>query len=336
MKQNKVENASYFLGLDTSCYTTSCALLDNHGNLISEERRLLSVPEGKRGLAQSNMVFQHVRALPELLKKLPIGASISAIGVSAFPRRAEDSYMPAFLVGKGMGESMGHVLQCPLYHFSHQENHIMAALRELKEMPQGSFLALQVSGGTTELLRGEVNEDNPQNDSLFSLALLSERLDFNGGQCIDRLGVAMGLAFPAGPAMERLALQAEQSVPLPIAVKDGCVSFSGPTSEALRRWQALQAPTEEDRQIISRSILECIGQSIVKMLRYHIAQKRPEYLIAVGGVMSNYIIRSCIQALADELQLPIYFASPQFSSDNATGNAYGAFRKYYQNLDSSI
>ena len=91
------------LGLDTSCYTTSAALMDRQGNLLGDQRRLLTVKPGRRGLAQSEMVYQHTRNLPDLLEALELdGRRIAAIGVSAKPRPREDSYMPAFLVGLGL------------------------------------------------------------------------------------------------------------------------------------------------------------------------------------------------------------------------------------------
>ena len=83
---------TYYLGIDTSCYTTSCAIVDEEGRLVQEVRKLLEVPQGKRGLQQSQMVFQHTRALGELIQSLHLDQPISAIGVSGFPRREEDSY----------------------------------------------------------------------------------------------------------------------------------------------------------------------------------------------------------------------------------------------------
>ena len=93
-----------FIGIDTSCYTTSVAVYDSQQGLVAEERTVLKVKQGHRGLSQSEMVYQHVRNLPELFHKIGNEIhSISGIGVSAFPRRRADSYMPAFLVGKGAG-----------------------------------------------------------------------------------------------------------------------------------------------------------------------------------------------------------------------------------------
>lgn len=111
-----------FLGIDTSCYTTSAAVYDSSKGLMGEERIVLSVKEGRRGLSQSEMVFQHVKNLPVLLRRLsPLLQDLKGIGVSGFPRRRADSYMPAFLVGRGMAEVLSSSHHIPLYVFSHQE-----------------------------------------------------------------------------------------------------------------------------------------------------------------------------------------------------------------------
>lgn len=315
-----------FLGIDTSCYTTSCALVGKEGELLAESRRLLKVKPGRRGLQQSEMVFQHTRALPELIETLPLDTyAIQGIGVSAFPRREEDSYMPAFLVGHGMGRSLSHALQVPLYEFSHQENHILAAVCDLGGLLQEPFYSLHVSGGTTELLYCE-----PQGDELFTATLISGSIDLHGGQFVDRMGVALGLQFPAGPHLESLVRNAYPDAkrweeapldkPLPVAVKAGQMSFGGPCSEAMRRLERGEYEPAE----LGLAVFRCISESIVKFLTYYNKQKRAKHLIAVGGVMCNYYLRQALCDYGVKEGVQLHFADPKYSSDNATGVAYGA------------
>ena len=142
-----------FLGIDTSCYTTSAAVYDSSKGLMGEERIVLSVKEGRRGLSQSEMVFQHVKNLPVLLRRLsPLLQDLKGIGVSGFPRRRADSYMPAFLVGRGMAEALSSSHHIPLYVFSHQENHAMAAIREAPALWGKPFYMMHMSGGTQDVL----------------------------------------------------------------------------------------------------------------------------------------------------------------------------------------
>ena len=105
-----------FLGIDTSCYTTSLCLVDAAYDDIADERIILSVAKGGRGLSQSNMVYQHTRNLPVLFERLAgvlASAHIRAIAVTDQPRRRGDSYMPAFLAGLGYGRALAAVLGVP-------------------------------------------------------------------------------------------------------------------------------------------------------------------------------------------------------------------------------
>lgn len=342
---------SAFLGLDTSCYTTSCALVDESGQLLGESRKLLEVKPGRRGLQQSEMVFQHMRALPKLMEDLPSEYVLRGIGVSAFPRREENSYMPAFLVGRGTAHSLAHMMRVPLFEFSHQENHILAACRELGHIIQEPFYSLHVSGGTTELMYCTPNEEG-----LFNSELISGAIDLHGGQFVDRIGVALGLPFPAGPHLEaaardvfadpkayayvgdlldsskdsslkasQLHLDAEDAAihtnfrSLPISVKKGQMSFGGPCSEAQRRLERGEYTTAT----MAMAVFQCISLSLVRFLRFYQKQRPAKHLIAVGGVMCNFYLRQALLDYAQKERITIHFASPQYSSDNATGVAYG-------------
>ncbi|MFR4561497.1 MAG: hypothetical protein ACLT5P_10020 [Flavonifractor plautii] len=116
------------LGLDTSNYTTSCAVFDGAGGV--NRGRILDVRPGELGLRQSDALFQHVKRLPELLSALAEETSLEAlgaVGASTRPRAVEGSYMPCFLAGASQGQSLAHVLGVPFYAFSHQQGHLAAA-----------------------------------------------------------------------------------------------------------------------------------------------------------------------------------------------------------------
>ena len=306
----------YYLGIDTSCYTTSCAIIDSDFHIIGEARKLLEVKLGERGLQQSNMVFQHTKALPKLMLELP-QVPISGIGVSGFPRREENSYMPAFMVGLGQGETLSHILNVPLHIFAHQENHILAALRDLKHIPTEPFLALHLSGGTTELVYCHY-----QGEGIFESHIIGGSKDLQGGQYVDRIGVAMGLPFPAGKHLESLALQTTEYEPLPSSMKDGWISFAGPCSAAMRRIN--KTMSDLDKSNLARAVFTSMGNALEKIITYHIKEKPVHTLIAVGGVMSNSLLRKRIETYCKRNHMTLHVAQPQYSVDNATGNAFGA------------
>ena len=306
----------YYLGIDTSCYTTSCAIIDSDFHIVGEARKLLEVKPGERGLQQSNMVFQHTKALPKLMLELP-QVPISGIGVSGFPRREENSYMPAFMVGLGQGETLSHILNVPLHIFAHQENHILAALRDLEHIPTEPFLALHLSGGTTELVYCHY-----QGEGIFESHIIGGSKDLQGGQYVDRIGVAMGLPFPAGEHLESLALQTTEYDPLPSSMKDGWISFAGPCSAAIRRIN--KTMSDLDKSNLARAVFTSMGNALEKMITYHIKEKPVHTLIAVGGVMSNSLLRKRIETYCKRNHMTLHVAQPQYSVDNATGNAFGA------------
>lgn len=311
-----------FLGIDTSCYTTSCALVDEEGHLLGEARKILEVPDGKRGLQQSQMVFQHTRALPELMAQLPV-TNIAGIGVSAFPRRQDDSYMPAFLVGLGQAKTLGHLLDVPVYEFSHQENHMLAAMREGTTIDKEPFLALHLSGGTTELLYSQRREDG-----FFTTELIGGSNDVSAGQLIDRVGVAMGLPFPAGIHMDKLAKDLNKPLgeasTFPIANQKLSVSFGGPYSAIQRHMTQHSYETDEAKAEMAYDVLNLVGQSLVRIFKKALREYPVNHILAVGGVMSNSLLRPYIEDWCKRQGIQLALASPQYSPDNATGNAYGA------------
>lgn len=305
-----------FLGIDTSCYTTSAAVYDSSGEPAGEERIVLSVKEGNRGLSQSQMVFQHTRNLPVILQKLsPLLQDIKGIGVSSFPRRRADSYMPAFLVGKGAAFSLAAALHVPVYEFSHQENHALAAISKHPSLWGKPFYMMHMSGGTMDVLsalwQGECME----------ITTLMDSKDITAGQLIDRVGVALGLHFPCGKELEKLALAGHHTYHIPRSAVKGAFSFSGPETKVQRDI----ASRKYAREDIAEGVLEHIGKALDKELSACPFEKRP--FIAVGGVMANKYLRSRVEEILGKRGIKVYFADVETSSDNATGNAFGAYMR---------
>ena len=223
-----------FLGIDTSNYTTSVALLDEDGVEIANLKYPLPVKPGERGLRQSDALFSHTVALPEAMKRsgeLLSDRRILAVGVSTRPRNVDGSYMPCFLAGVSCATAFSAGARVPLYHFSHQCGHVMAALYSSgsEHLLSESFYAAHVSGGTTELLSVRAEGAG------FHAQCIGGTKDLNAGQLIDRIGVAMGLAFPCGPAIESLALSYKGKTPKRKAPLDGTfVNLSGADRKSTR------------------------------------------------------------------------------------------------------
>ncbi|MBR4727431.1 MAG: peptidase M22 [Clostridia bacterium] len=302
------------LGIDTSNYTTSCALYGAEG--FRHERRLLPVKPGERGIRQSDAVFHHTQQLPALTETLLAGARgpIEAVGASAKPRDVAGSYMPCFTVGSGAARSIAAALGVPVYLFSHQAGHLAAALvsagrTELLHQP---FIAFHVSGGTTEALLVR-----PDAETVFSCELLGGTEDLNAGQVIDRTGVRLGLQFPCGPALEQLAAQSACSFRPKVCVREGNCSLSG-----LENQCAAMLADGASASDIARYCLSFVAETLVRMTAQAVVAAGDLPLIYAGGVMSNQLIREAIlQSFNAD------FASPALSCDNAVGVAALAYWK---------
>lgn len=314
-----------FLGIDTSCYTTSLAIVDGEGNLLSEARRLLVTPPGGRGLAQNEAVFQHINNLPDLFDQLCADADTSrlrGIAASIRPRPVQGSYMPVFRVARSFGRSLSAMFGVPFTGTSHQEGHLAAGIWSARGPQETEFLAVHLSGGTTELLHVSKGTGSDNTGQVFKINLLGGTSDLHAGQFVDRVGVALGLPFPAGPQLEQLARTCPEddsvAVTIPSSVKGYQISFSGPETQALRLIAQNTA-----KPLVARAVEKCIAASLEKLVRRAVADTGTKDVLIVGGVSANIFIREKLTAKLNhrEIGVRLYFADPGLSSDNAVGTA---------------
>lgn len=308
------------VGIDTSCYTTSVAIMDEGGALLADARKMLTVKAGAKGLAQSEMVFQHTRNLPDLfaaaMEQVPDRPIISAVGASTQPRSLADSYMPAFLVGAGFARVIALSHGVPLAPLSHQEGHIQAGIWSAKGPDADNFIAVHASGGTTEITKVA------RTAGRMTVEIIGGTKDIAAGQLVDRIGVATGLSFPAGPHLEQLASQAGEPAKIPVALDGAFISFAGPETHAKRL-----LGKDENAAAVAAGIQVCISESIGRAVQAAISQTGLHQILFVGGVMSNRQIRSDVsERLCHNENIRLFFPRPEYSGDNAVGAAYFALQ----------
>lgn len=308
-----------FVGFDTSNYTTSAAVCSLDGEVIANIKVPLPVKEGACGLRQSDAVFSHVKNLPEVtgqLRQALVSHRVLAVGYSARPRDASESYMPCFLSGEAAAHAFAAALDIPLHGFSHQSGHIMAALYSsgvAESLLCERFAAFHVSGGTTEMLLVSPRIGG------FDVKLIGGTEDLNAGQAIDRIGVMMGLSFPCGRELERLAAENAKRIPrAQICVRDGFCNLSGLQNLAERLWRETSDPA-----LVSAYTLSFIGDTLLEMTRQLDVRYPAIPIVYAGGVMSNGYLQSRLSERPDT-----YFALPQFSADNAAGIALLCRREF--------
>ncbi len=291
-----------YLGIDTSCYTTSVAVVDK--DIKADKRILLKVKDGDRGLRQSDGVFQHIKNMPRLTERLTeFYPKIKGVCVSVAPRREEGSYMPVFLAGTSFAESISHSLGVPLIRTSHQEGHVAAAAKDSGFDDSDRFLAVHISGGTSEILlcsrRGEG----------YDTKIIGGTLDLPAGQLIDRVGVAAGIPFPCGKEMENRA--AERQIKLPVTVRGTGFHLSGAETKAMELLKKNPA------EAVFYGVFECVARSLAAALENAVTEYNIQKILIAGGVSANRYIREYLQD-----RLEVCFADPKYSTDNAAGVAY--------------
>lgn len=302
-----------YLGFDTSNYTTSAAIFD--GIRVQSEKKLLSVKPGNRGLRQSEALFQHTVNLPEIVARLDLnGGNVKAVAVSSRPRNVEGSYMPCFLAGVSNAAAVSRFSGAPLYRTSHQVGHILAALYSVGRLDliNQKFIAFHISGGTTEALMVE-----PHGDEIIRAVSAAHSTDLNAGQAIDRAGVMMGLTFPCGGELDRLACKCDAEFKIKPSMQGMNCSLSGIENKAQKLYER-----GAGREEIAKFVISCVCQTIDRMTELVLEKYGDLPIVFAGGVMSNTLIKNKLSQ-----KYGAYFAEPQFSCDNAAGIAVYAFLK---------
>lgn len=312
------------VGFDTSCYTTSAAAVNQQGEVVAFARKLLPVEAGQRGLRQSEAVFAHVRQMPQVMQELheqlkEQDVRIIAVCASAKPTDAADSYMPVFTVGHGHAQTAAALLNVPLYETTHQRGHIAAGL--IGHPPvEAPFVALHLSGGTTDLLFNHSDH----------IDMLGSSLDLHAGQLVDRLGVKLGLNFPAGPALEKLAMACTEPAQglIPCSMEQGDVSchLSGAETKALQ----LLAQGKWSQQQVALEVFDLLSRTVSRMLIAGCKKAGVRTALVVGGVASSALLRQLLDKRLKKARSPIcvLFGDPRYSSDNAAGVAYLGMQQY--------
>lgn len=305
----------YVLGIDTSAYTTSIAAIDiSSGKIVSDLRKVLSVPSGQKGLRQQDAVFQHLRNFDELFGNININLNeVDTVSVSSKPRNVINSYMPVFTVGQHYASVIAKSLNCNYKEYSHQENHIGASLIEDYKRINKNILAIHISGGTTEFLAVEKAKSG------YSAEIIGGTKDITFGQLIDRIGTFLEFPFPCGYHMENYIKNSDkiEHIKHPSIAKNAFINLSGMENY----YENLINTCKYNKKSIINSIFEYVSKCIINTVENLKENYTFDTIIITGGVASNSVIRNLV---TDNLnhEFTLIFPSSKNSSDNAVGTAY--------------
>lgn len=309
-----------WLGIDTSNYTTSVSAVTDTGNVYNIKIPL-SVKPNEKGLRQSDAVFLHTKNLPEAMHILSENmkadnfdkTEFSAVGVSTRPRSLEGSYMPCFLSGISVAKGISVALGVPLYEFSHQEGHIRSALYGANTSVPDLFYSFHLSGGTCELLEVKKEHDG------YLEKVIADSADITLGQLVDRVGVALGLRFPCGAELEKLAA---------LSNKHYKIKIKGNSSINLAGFENIANKMLSDgtpHKDIASYVFCVIAEAVKKLLEARTDTALP--VLFAGGVSGSKLVQNSVSELCDAR-----FCASEFASDNALGVAILTKEKFLRAL----
>lgn len=257
----------------------------------------------------------HVRKIVPLIRQTLADAKLEVGDLDGVAYTAGPGLIGALLVGSGLGRSLAWALGVPAVAVHHMEAHLLAPMLEPKA-PEFPFLALLVSGGHTLLVHvGGVGQ----------YEILGESQDDAAGEAFDKTAKLLGLGYPGGPAIERLALQGRHDrfrFPRPMTDRPGLdFSFSGLKTYALNVWQAHRDDPAAPADIAAAFSAAVVDTFVIKCRRA-LLQTGLGGLVVAGGVSANRALRAGLAALGTELGVRVFYPSFEFCTDNGAMIAF--------------
>ncbi len=306
------------LGIETSCDDTGVAIYDATRGLLAHQLSSQTEIHAEYGGVVPELASRdHIRKTLPLVEKVLANAGIRPDQVSGVAYTAGPGLIGALLVGAALGRSLAYAWGVPAVGIHHMEGHLLSPLLE-PDPPAFPFTALLVSGGHTLLadVRG-----------FGAYRILGETLDDAAGEAFDKTAKLLGLGYPGGPALARLAECGRDGVfrfPRPMLDRPGLdFSFSG-----LKTAVALAVDTARDDQTradIARAFEEAVVDTLVAKCRRALEQTGHEQLVVAGGVSANRRLRAQLDRLSDELRTRVFFPRPEFCTDNGAMIAYAGY-----------
>lgn len=315
------------LGIESSCDETGIALYDTNRGLLSHAlHSQIAMHQEYGGVVPELASRDHVkRALP-LLRETLDKAQMNIADIDAIAYTQGPGLAGALLVGASVACGLGLALDKPLIGIHHLEGHLLSPLLA-SQPPEFPFIALLVSGGHTQLMRV---------DGVGKYSLLGETLDDAAGEAFDKSAKLLGLDYPGGPAISKLALSGDPLVhqfPRPMLhSKDLNFSFSGLKTAVLTAVKKYpEALTYNDKANVARGFVDAIIDVLVAKCQTAMKQTGLKRLVIAGGVGANQQLRAALNAAANssnpKKRFQVYYPELEFCTDNGAMIAFaGAMR----------
>jgi N6-L-threonylcarbamoyladenine synthase len=298
------------IGIETSCDETAVAVYDAERGLLSH-RLHSQIPEHQAygGVVPEIASRDHVKWLLPLVRQALADAASGPQSIDGVAYTAGPGLIGALLVGAGFARSLAYAWGRPAVAVHHLEGHLLAPLLEASP-PEFPFLALLVSGGHTQLVDVA---------GIGRYRILGETLDDAAGEAFDKTAKMLGLPYPGGAALARLALAGRPgrcSFPRPMLDRPGLeFSFSGLKTAALVALRD-RALDDQDRADVALGFQEAVVETLAEKSRRALAATGHRRLVVAGGVGANLCLRERLGAMARAAGAQLYFPRAEFCTDN--------------------
>lgn len=306
------------LGIETSCDETGVAIVDADAGLIAHRlHSQVDLHAVYGGVVPELASRDHVRRILPLLREVLDEAEMEGAELSAVAYTAGPGLLGALLTGASVARSLAYGWGIPALAVHHLEGHLLAPLLDDASL-NFPFLVLLVSGGHTQLIHAR---------GLGDYELLGESIDDAAGEAFDKTAKLLGLGYPGGPALSRLAETGDAGslrLPRPMLDRPGLdMSFSGLKTAVLTAVQrGAHSPA-----VIARAFEEAVSDTLVEKTRRALEASAAPALVVAGGVAANRRLRASLNAMGAAQGVPVFFPRPAFCTDNGAMIALAGLRR---------
>jgi N6-L-threonylcarbamoyladenine synthase len=316
-----MKNDMIVLGIETSCDETGVAIYDSDNGLRSHALfSQVEIHAEYGGVVPEIASRDHVRKLLPLINQCLEQAELARTDIDAVAYTAGPGLIGALLVGTAIGRSIALALGVPGLATHHMEGHLLAPMLE-ENPPQVPFVALLVSGGHTILI--EVR-------AIGEYRILGETLDDAAGEAFDKTAKLLGLGYPGGPALAKLASKGDIhrfKFPRPMTNRPGLdFSFSGLKTHTRNLW--LNSDKDETTQAdIAAGFQQAVVDTLLIKCRRAMQQTRSQTLVVAGGVGANLSLRETLKASGKKHGWQVFYPRLEFCTDNGAMIAYAGCQR---------
>lgn len=304
------------LGIETSCDETAVAVYGSERGLIANHvYTQIPLHQQYGGVVPEIASRDHIRKLLPLIQQTLSESHLSKNNIDGIAYTQGPGLIGALMVGASVAKGLAYSWNVPSLGIHHMEAHLMAVmLEEIK--PEFPFLALLVSGGHTLLIHVR---------SLGQYEILGESLDDAVGEAFDKTAKLLGLPYPGGAALAKLAQQGDPKrfvFPRPMMGRsDLHFSFSGMKTFAANLIRETEL-TEKNKADIAASFEAAIISALLVKCQRALEQTHLKNLVIAGGVSANQLLRQRLQIIGEKNAVKIFYPQPAFCTDNAAMVAY--------------